>query len=166
MLQPCTCFSWRPPHGDRDPAQRGSTCSKAFLRGFAELWVCYRTKVASACLHTVKPVCTTMSWWRKGQHLLQAQSKESRQLMLKRPKLPVGFQGKFSKTRWERGLQGDQLMDTLLIGWWWGDWASTSRTLWFQPVWGLCVCGRHLVNFLHLWGVSVSAKQLKEHGSE
>ena len=30
----------------------------------------------------------------------------------------------------------------------------------------LCACGWHTVNFLHLVGVSVSAKQLKGYGSE
>ena len=37
----------------------------------------------------------------------------------------------------------DQLMDSLLTGWWWGKWESASSTSWFQPVWGLCACGQH-----------------------
>ena len=53
-------------------------------------------------------------------------------------------------------------MDILLIGWWWGNWESASSTFWFQPFWGLCACGQHTVNFSHLVGVSVSAKQLKD----
>ena len=52
----------------------------------------------------------------------------------------------------------DQLMDILLICWWWGNWESTSSTFWFQPIWCLCACGQHTVNFFHLVGVSVSAK--------
>ena len=57
-------------------------------------------------------------------------------------------------------------MDILLIGWWWGNQESTSSTFWFQPVWGPRVRGQHTVNFFHLMGLSVSAKQLKGHGSE
>ena len=56
----------------------------------------------------------------------------------------------------------DQLMDFLLIGWWWGKWESASSTFWFQPVWGLRACEQHTVNFSHLVGVSVSAEQLKD----
>ena len=56
----------------------------------------------------------------------------------------------------------DQLVDTLLIGWWGGKWESASSTIWVHPVWGLCACGQQTVNFSHLMGVSVSAKQLKD----
>ena len=42
------------------------------------------------------------------------------------------------------------------------DWESASSTICFQPVWALCACGQHVVNFSHLVGVSVSAKQLKD----
>ena len=107
-------------------------------------------------------------WWRKVQRLLQAPSKESRQLVLKRPQLPDGFQGKVFKHRVREGGCGvcDQLVDILLIGWWWGIWESTSSTFWFQLVRGLHAWGSHTVNFFHLVGTSVSAKQLKGHGSE
>ena len=54
----------------------------------------------------------------------------------------------------------DQLMDILLIGWWDGKWESASPIFWFQLVRGLC--GQQTVNFSHLEGVSVSAKQLKD----
>ena len=56
----------------------------------------------------------------------------------------------------------DQLPDILLIGWWWGKWEWASLTFWFQLVWGLCACGQHTVNFFHLMGASVSAKQLND----
>ena len=52
----------------------------------------------------------------------------------------------------------DQLMDILLTG----KWASASSTFWFYLVWGLHACGQQTVNFSHLVGVSVSAKQLKD----
>ena len=50
----------------------------------------------------------------------RAPSKESRQLVLKRPELPEGFQGKVFKNRMREGCCGvcDQLVDILLIGWW------------------------------------------------
>ena len=35
-----------------------------------------------------------------------------------------------------------------------------------RVVWGVRACGQHTVNFFHLVEVSVSAKQLKEHGSQ
>ena len=56
----------------------------------------------------------------KAQCLLQAPSKESRQLVLKRPEPSKGFQGKVSKDRLREGDYGvcDQLVDILLIGWW------------------------------------------------
>ena len=54
-----------------------------------------------------------------------------------------------------------QLVDILLTGWWGGKWESASST-WCQLVWGLRACGQQTVNFSHLEGVSVSAKQLKD----
>ena len=39
---------------------------------------------------------------------------------------------------------------------------SQSSTFWFQPVWGLHAGGEHAVNFFHMVGVLVSAKQLKD----
>ena len=56
----------------------------------------------------------------------------------------------------------DQLVDVLLIGWWWGKRESASPTFWFQTVWGLHACGKYAVNFFHLMRVSVAAKQLKD----
>ena len=59
-----------------------------------------------------------------------------------------------------------QVVGIFLMGWWWGNWESTSSSFWFQLVWGLCASGQHAVNFFHLVGVSVSAKWLKGHSSE
>ena len=57
----------------------------------------------------------------------------------------------------------DQLVDILLIGWRGGNkQESASSTIRFQLVSGLHACGQHTVNFSHLVGVSVSAKQLKD----
>ena len=39
---------------------------------------------------------------------------------------------------------------------------SQTPTFWFHLAWGLCAGGQHSVNFLHLVGVLVSAKQLKD----
>ena len=54
------------------------------------------------------------------QRSLQAPSKESRQLVLKRPELPNGFQGQVfkDKVREVGGAVCDQLVDILLIGGW------------------------------------------------
>ena len=43
-------------------------------------------------------------------------------------------------------MECDQLVDILLICWWWGNWESMSST-WFQPILGLNACGQHTVNF-------------------
>ena len=50
----------------------------------------------------------------------RALSKESRQLVPKRPELPEGFQGNVFKNKVREGGCGvcDQLVDILLIGWW------------------------------------------------
>ena len=58
----------------------------------------------------------------------------------------------------------DQLMSILLIDWWWSKWESASLTFWFQLVWGLVLMGNieYTVNFSHLVGVSISAKELKD----
>ena len=52
--------------------------------------------------------------------LLQWPSKKSRQLVLKRLKLPEGSQGKVFKDRVKEEDCGvcDQLVDIVLIGWW------------------------------------------------
>ena len=55
-----------------------------------------------------------------------------------------------------------QLLETLLIGWWWGNQESASSTF----CWGLHACGQHAGNLSHLVGVSISAKQFKGHGPE
>ena len=97
---------------------------------------------------------------------MQASDKESRKLVLKRPELPEVLQGKVFKNRVKEGDCSvfDQLQNSLLTG---GcDWVSTSSIFRFQPVWGLCVCGKHKIDFFHPVGVSVSEKHLKRHGSE
>ena len=106
----------------------------------------------------------TALWWRK----VQEPSEQSRQLVLERPVLPGGVQGKVFKGMVSRRGYGvcDQLADILLIGWWWGNQESTSSTSWFQLVWGLCAGEQHTINFSHPVGVSVSAKLLEGHGSE
>lgn len=51
---------------------------------------------------------------------MRAPNKESRQLVLKRAELPVGFQEKGFKDRAREGCCGvrDQPVDFLLTGWW------------------------------------------------
>ena len=36
----------------------------------------------------------------------------------------------------------DQLVDFLLIGWWWGKCESALSTFWFQLIWSLRACGQ------------------------
>ena len=59
----------------------------------------------------------------------------------------------------------EQLMDVLLMGWWWGKEVSASSTL--KSNWsGVCMSVGNLpllvINFSHLEQASVSEKQLKD----
>ena len=67
---------------------------------------------------------------KKSTVFIPGKSKGFRQLILKRPELPMAFRQRFIKTgrgrRWH--CVCDQLVDTLLIGWWWGNWESVSST--------------------------------------
>ena len=65
-----------------------------------------------------------------------------------------------------QGAGCGQLMDIFLIGGWGGSGESASSTYWFQHFWSLHACKQHRVNFSHLMGDSVSAKQLQGHVSE
>ena len=48
----------------------------------------------------------------------------------------------------------DQLMDILLIGWWWDHWKSASSGFWFQPIWGGVVALSPVWLFGTLWTIS------------
>lgn len=106
----------------------------------------------------VKPIYWHRLWRRKMWYMLQGtkQGGPKANVQRKRPELPDGFQGMGLKTGW--GGVHDQLVEILLIDWWWGNQESTSSTLWFQLVWGLHACGWHSVSFFHLVEVSVFAK--------
>ena len=56
----------------------------------------------------------------KNSFIAGHQERSSGQLVLKRPELPEGFQGKVYKDRVRKGVCGvcDQLVDLLLIDWW------------------------------------------------
>ena len=97
-----------------------------------------------------------VKWKRMALWLCQAEGQAN---ALKTVCLPWRRQwGVYEVQRAGRG----QLLETLLIGWWWGNQESASSTF----GWGLHACGQHAGNFSHLVGVSVSAKQFKGHGSE
>ena len=136
-------------------------------------------KIVCICIHVTKPNLDLPTRSKASLPTLgcgegscsfycKLPSKDSRQLVLKRPELPYGFQGKVFKDRLREGGCGvcDQLADILLIGWWWGNQESTSSTFWFQLVWGLRACGQRTDNFFYLVGVLASVKQLKGRGSE
>ena len=64
---------------------------------------------------------------------LARSNKESRQVVLKRPELPGGFQGNVFKDGEGEGCRMcDQLMDVLLTGWWGGN--QESDSFWFRGV--------------------------------
>ena len=128
----------------------------------------YQIILESACSHALKQSTDTELPWRKVQHLLQGAKQGVQAASVQKIKLPEGFQGKAFKDRArEEGCRVcDQLMDVLLIGWWWGNWESPTINLLVPTSWDLCACGQHTVHFFHQVGVSVSAKWLKGHGSE
>ena len=84
----------------------------------------------------------------------------------KRPELPSGFQGKVFKDRVrERGCREcNQLMDIVLIAWWWGH-GRQHHQPGSNRSGGYVLVGS-IVNFFHLVAVSVSTKQLRGQGSE
>ena len=77
-----------------------------------------------SCSHWSQSTDTRL-WWRKGKYLLQAWSKESRLLRPKIVEIPNIFEGKVFKNRVS---ESNQLMDILLICWWWGNlmWRTDS----------------------------------------
>lgn len=92
-------------------------------------------------------------------------SKENGQVILKIPKLPYGIQWRVFKQGEGAGCGvTHQLVDILLISWWWGNQVifqeSTPSAFWFSLVWDLFVGGKYAVNnFFHLVGFLVSEKQ-------
>ena len=72
---------------------------------------------------------------------------------------PAGGSEEYSRVQ---GAEHDQLMDIVLIRWWWGKRESGLSTFRLQLAWCLCACGQHEVNFSYLVGVSVSARQLED----
>ena len=97
-------------------------------------------------------------WQRKVQCLLQGA--KQRELHSKDLNPPRGFREEFLKTVWEKGSQStwSARVDSSLTGWWWGWWYFCHHLL----VWGLHSGGQQAVNFFHLVGVSVPARQLKD----
>ena len=69
---------------------------------------------------------------KKSAVFIAGTSKGFRQLILKRPKLPMAFRQRFINIGRGRRLRCvcDQLVDILLIGWWWGNWESASSPSW------------------------------------
>ena len=133
---------------------------------------CYWTKLGSTLPRSVKPI-----YW---QQLVRKESAvfitrhQARRMGSSRSKHPNSLMT-FMEGFWKAGEgEGhrvhDQLVYSSLIGWWWADRVIFQETqlpvFWLQAVWGLCAGGQHAGNFFHVVGVSVSAKQLKGHGSE
>ena len=91
------------------------------------------------CVHL--PVCSKANLLTQGcdegkyNIYCRAPSKENGQLMLKRPKLPNGIQGRGFKVSVREGgcKVYDQLVHNSQIGWHQGE-VSSIINLWFQPV--------------------------------
>ena len=81
--------------------------------------------------------------------------------MLKRPKLPDGFQGKVFNARVRERVEGCVISSwtfLLLVGSVVTGSQHCQPSGSIQPVCGLRACGQHIVNFFHLLGVLGSAK--------
>ena len=110
---------------------------------------------------------TEMSEFGAEKGLLQGPCKENRWLMLKRPELPNGFQGRsFYMQNWGGG-RCCRVCNPPLIGWWWGNrmvfQESQSSAFWFQPVWGPHACAQPKVILLHLGGGLSSCRRTQRY---
>ena len=93
---------------------------------------CYQVKLGFICPFTAMPVYSQQVVVKKSAVFIIAgcQSKASRWMVLKSPELWKAFREKFLKTGWGKGCRAcDQLMDVLLIGWWW----EVTRSQHHQP---------------------------------
>lgn len=93
-------------------------------------------------------------------------SKENGQLGLKRPELPNGSRGSVFQGQVRRRVLGSRISShsvfSLVDG-------EVNRVIFQESafnlipmVWGLSACDQHAINFFHLMGGLVSAKQLKD----
>ena len=82
------------------------------------------------------------------------QARSPGKLVLKRPWTPNGFQGKVFKDRVREGSCEvyDQLVDSLLTGWWWGNRESTSSVFWSQGSDVFVLVGLIQLTFFTWWG--------------
>ena len=82
------------------------------------------------------------------------QARNPGKLVLKRPWTPNGFQGKVFKDRVREGSCEvyDQLVDSLLTGWWWGNRESTSSIFWPQGSDVFMLVGLIQLTFFTWWG--------------
>ena len=119
------------------------------------LTYCYRTKLGSTCPHAVKPIY----WYEvvvkeSAAFIAGHQARNPGKLVLKRPWTPNGFQGKVFKDRVREGSCEvyDQLVDSLLTGWWWGNRESTSSIFWPQGSDVFMLVGLIQLTFFTWWG--------------
>ena len=119
------------------------------------LTYCYRTKLGSTCPHAVKPIYWHEVVVKEGAAFIAGhQARSPGKLVLKRPWTPNGFQGKVFKDRVREGSCEvyDQLVDSLLTGWWWGNRESTSSVFWSQGSDVFVLVGLIQLTFFTWWG--------------
>ena len=109
---------------------------------------------ASVPWHWIKSQRQSFEWSRKEQLYCFGRQRGTQQDNALKPVCPnLEGEARIFIAMVQRGH--DQLMGIFLIDWWWSKWESASSTFWFQ----LAI---YTVNFSHLVGVSVSAKELKD----
>lgn len=125
---------------------------------------CYQTKFGSACSCTVKQIFWHCIVVKKSIELIA--SKENGQLGLKRPELPNGSQGSVFQGQVRRRVLGSRISSHSIFSLVDGE---VNRVIFQESafnlipmVWGLSACDQHAINFFHLMGGLVSAKQLKD----
>ena len=125
----------------------------------------YWTELGSACLTCSKANLLTLGC-SEGKYNVYCRAKWEWAAHAQKTWTPWWLQGRVFKgnIRGEVCRVPEQLVDILLIHWWWGNRVVfqelTSSIFWFQPVWVLHACRQHAVNFFHLVGVLISTKHL------
>lgn len=121
---------------------------------------CYQTKLGSTLLSTVNPIYWHLIVVKKN---VGHQARSPGSWCSRDPNSQLAFRETFLRTGWGRGPVG------CVVSLWTSFWLISSEIIGSQHLWP---SGSNqsvvyvLVNFFHLVGVLVSAKQLKEHDQD
>ena len=110
--------------------------------------LCFRTKLGSACPHTLKPIYWHHVVCGKGEYNVycRALSNKNEQRVLKRPEFSMAFRGGVLKAVWGRGCRVcDQLVHHSRIGWHQGEISSVINLLVSNGLGSMCLWSAVLI---------------------